>query len=140
MINALITWSLKNRIVVLLMAAAVAAYGIYAVKNTPVDAIPDLSENQVIIFTDWMGRSPDLVEDQIPHPRVRALPRSPGVNRGRGERLAGAGRRLRASRKSPIARPRSGLVTQDMCVPGTVTNVAFGSTAVSLSGEPLSRS
>ena len=61
MIDTLINWSLKNRIVVLLMAAAVAVYGIYAVKNTPVDAIPDLSENQVIIFTEWMGRSPEIM-------------------------------------------------------------------------------
>ena len=56
MINNLITWSLRNRIIVLLSAGAVAVYGVFAVKNTPVDAIPDLSENQVIIFTEWMGR------------------------------------------------------------------------------------
>ncbi len=60
MIANLITWSLKNRIIVLLIAAGIAAYGIYAVKNTPVDAIPDLSENQVIIFTEWMGRGPQI--------------------------------------------------------------------------------
>ena len=56
MIGTLISWSLKNRIIVLLIAAAITAYGIYAIKNTPVDAIPDLSENQVIIFTE-IGRA-----------------------------------------------------------------------------------
>ena len=58
MIKYCISWALNNRIIVLLIAAGIAAYGIYAVKTTPVDAIPDLSENQVIIFTEWMGRSP----------------------------------------------------------------------------------
>lgn len=65
MINNLITWSLRNRIIVLLFAAAVAVYGVFAVKTTAVDAIPDLSENQVIIFTEWMGRGPQIIEDQI---------------------------------------------------------------------------
>ena len=65
MINWLIDFSLRNRFVVLLVAAGITAYGIYAVKTTPVDAIPDLSENQVIIFTEWMGRSPQLVEDVV---------------------------------------------------------------------------
>lgn len=63
MIDALISWSLKNRFIVLMIAGGIIAYGIYAVKNTPVDAIPDLSENQVIIFTEWMGRSPQIIED-----------------------------------------------------------------------------
>ncbi len=68
MINYCITWALKNRIIVLLIAAGITAYGIYSVKNTPVDAIPDLSENQVIIFTEWMGRNPQIIEDQITYP------------------------------------------------------------------------
>ena len=54
MIDSLITWSLRNRLIVLLIAGGIIVYGIYAVKNTPVDAIPDLSENQVIIFTEWI--------------------------------------------------------------------------------------
>ena len=68
MINRIINIALRNRIIVLLIAAAITAYGIYAVKATPVDAIPDLSENQVIIFTEWMGRGPQIIEDQITYP------------------------------------------------------------------------
>ena len=73
MVNYLITWALKNRIIVLLFAAGLSVYGIYSVKNTPVDAIPDLSENQVIIFTEWMGRNPQIIEDQITYPLVSNL-------------------------------------------------------------------
>ena len=62
MIDSLITWSLRNRFIVLMIAGGIIAYGIYAVKNTPVDAIPDLSEHQVIIFTEWMGRNPQIIE------------------------------------------------------------------------------
>lgn len=54
MIDSLITWSLRNRLIMLLIAGGIIVYGIYAVKNTPVDAIPYLSENQVIIFTEWI--------------------------------------------------------------------------------------
>ncbi|MBK7568700.1 MAG: efflux RND transporter permease subunit [Bacteroidetes bacterium] len=73
MVNYFITWALKNRIIVLLFAAGLTVYGIYSVKNTPVDAIPDLSENQVIIFTEWMGRNPQIIEDQITYPLVSNL-------------------------------------------------------------------
>ncbi len=58
MIEKLIEFSCRNKAVVIIAWLAVAAYGIYVVERTPVDAIPDLSENQVIVFTDWMGRSP----------------------------------------------------------------------------------
>ena len=58
MISRIIDTALKHRVLVLLVAAGITAYGIYAVRTTPVDAIPDLSENQVIIFTEWMGRGP----------------------------------------------------------------------------------
>ncbi len=68
MIERIVEYSVRNRFVVLLLALAVAAWGIYAVLHTPVDAIPDLSENQVIVFTDWMGRSPREIEDQITYP------------------------------------------------------------------------
>lgn len=79
MINNFITWALKNRIIVLLIAVGVTVYGIIAVKNTPVDAIPDLSENQVIIFTEWMGRNPQIIEDQITYPLVSNLQGIPKV-------------------------------------------------------------
>ncbi len=68
MIEKIIEYSIRNRFLVLLVAAALAVCGVYAVLNTPVDAIPDLSENQVIVFTDWMGRSPKEVQDQITYP------------------------------------------------------------------------
>lgn len=89
MINYFISWALKNRIIVLLIAAGVSAYGIYAVKNTPVDAIPDLSENQVIIFTEWMGRDPQIIEDQITYPLVSNLQGIPKVKNIRANSMFG---------------------------------------------------
>jgi copper/silver efflux system protein len=68
MIERIIEFSIRNRFVVVLASLAVVIWGIHAVINTPVDAIPDLSENQVIVFTDWMGRSPQEIEDQITFP------------------------------------------------------------------------
>ena len=89
MIGNLISWSLKNRIIVLLIAAAITAYGIYAVKNTLVDAIPDLSENQVIIFTEWMGRSPQIMEDQVTYPLVSNLQGIPKIKSIRANSMFG---------------------------------------------------
>jgi Cu(I)/Ag(I) efflux system membrane protein CusA/SilA len=68
MIEKIIEFSIRNRFVVILASLGVVIWGIHAVINTPVDAIPDLSENQVIVFTDWMGRSPKEIEDQITYP------------------------------------------------------------------------
>ena len=68
MIERIIEFSIRNRFVVILASLGVVIWGVYAVINTPVDAIPDLSENQVIVFTDWMGRSPKEIEDQITYP------------------------------------------------------------------------
>src|ERR1700742_1717585 len=68
MIERIIELSIRNRFLVLIAAAALTVAGIYATLNTPVDAIPDLSENQVIVFTDWMGRSPREIEDQVTYP------------------------------------------------------------------------
>src|SRR5271155_2174791 len=79
MIEKIIEYSIRNRFIVLILAAALAVFGIYAVFNTPVDAIPDLSENQVIVFTDWMGRSPREIEDQITYPLSRKLQGLAGV-------------------------------------------------------------
>jgi Cu(I)/Ag(I) efflux system membrane protein CusA/SilA len=89
MINYFITWALRNRIIVLLIAIGITAYGIYAVKNTPVDAIPDLSENQVIIFTEWMGRNPQIIEDQITYPLVSNLQGIPKVKNIRANSMFG---------------------------------------------------
>src|SRR5205085_7323813 len=68
MIENVIEYCIRNRFLVLIAALGLALWGIYAVLNTPVDAIPDLSENQVIVFTDWMGRSPREIEDQVTYP------------------------------------------------------------------------
>ena len=63
----------------MLIAAGITTYGIYSVKNRPVDAIPDLLENQIIIFTEWMGRNPQIIEDQIIYPLVSNLQGIPKV-------------------------------------------------------------
>jgi Cu(I)/Ag(I) efflux system membrane protein CusA/SilA len=89
MINRFIDFALRNRFIVLLMAAGIAAYGFYAVKTTPVDAIPDLSENQVIIFTEWMGRGPQIIEDQITYPLVSNLQGIPKVKNIRANSMFG---------------------------------------------------
>src|SRR3954462_6002699 len=68
MIEAIIEWSIKNRYLVILAALALGLAGVRALVTMPVDAIPDLSENQVIVFTDWMGRSPQEIEDQVTYP------------------------------------------------------------------------
>ena len=79
MIENLIEYCIRNRILVLLVAAGLAVWGVYAVLNTPMDAVPDLSENQVIVFTDWMGRSTREIEDQITYPLSLKLQGLAGV-------------------------------------------------------------
>jgi Cu(I)/Ag(I) efflux system membrane protein CusA/SilA len=68
MIAKIIEFSVRNRWLVIITWLGIAIWGVYAVLHTPVDAIPDLSENQVIVFTDWMGRSPQDIEEQITYP------------------------------------------------------------------------
>src|SRR5439155_4516300 len=68
MIARIIEFSVRNRWLVIIAWIAIAIWGVYAMLHTPIDAIPDLSENQVIVFTDWMGRSPQDIEDQITYP------------------------------------------------------------------------
>ena len=79
MINRIIEFSMKNRWLILAVYAALAAWGYWALLHTPIDAIPDLSENQVIVFTDWQGRSPQEVEDQITYPLTANLQGLPHV-------------------------------------------------------------
>ncbi|HMM78844.1 MAG TPA: CusA/CzcA family heavy metal efflux RND transporter [Pyrinomonadaceae bacterium] len=79
MINWLIDWSLNNRGVVIVIYIGLAAVGYWALTRTPIDAIPDLSDKQVIVFTDWTGRSPQEVEDQVTYPLVTNLQGLPGV-------------------------------------------------------------
>src|SRR5207245_1715867 len=79
MIERIIEYSIRNRFLVLLVAAALTVWAVYAVLDTPVDAVPDLSENQVIVFTDWMGRSPREIEDQVTYPLSLKLQGLAGV-------------------------------------------------------------
>ncbi|MBA3354152.1 MAG: efflux RND transporter permease subunit, partial [Blastocatellia bacterium] len=79
MINWLIKWSIENRVIVIAAYIGIAIAGYWALVRTPIDAIPDLSDNQVIVFTDWAGRSPREVEDQITYPLVTSLQGLPGV-------------------------------------------------------------
>jgi Cu(I)/Ag(I) efflux system membrane protein CusA/SilA len=79
MIERIIESSIRNRFLVLTVAGALAVWGVYAVLHTPVDAIPDLSENQVIVFTDWMGRNPQDIQDQVTYPLSLKLQGLAGV-------------------------------------------------------------
>jgi Cu(I)/Ag(I) efflux system membrane protein CusA/SilA len=79
MIEAVIEWSIRNRWLVILASMALAIAGVRALLTMPVDAIPDLSENQVIVFTDWMGRSPQEIEDQVTYPLSVSLQGLAGV-------------------------------------------------------------
>ncbi len=89
MVEKLIAFSLKNRAIVLLVSACLFAWGIYSVQQNPIDAIPDLSENQVIVFTEWMGRSPQVMEDQVTYPLVSNLQGIPKIKNVRGASLCG---------------------------------------------------
>lgn len=82
MIEKIIEYSARNRVIILMLFALVIGWGIWAVYKTPVDAIPDLSDNQVIVFTDFPGRSPQVVEDQVTYPlavNLQGLPRVKAV-------------------------------------------------------------
>src|SRR3990172_3893178 len=73
MIAHVIRWSIHNRFLVLLFTALLVAGGIYSVKHTPLDAIPDLSDVQVIIQTSYPGQAPQVVEDQVTYPLTTAM-------------------------------------------------------------------
>ncbi|MDE3252948.1 MAG: efflux RND transporter permease subunit [Bacteroidota bacterium] len=89
MVQKLIEFSLRNRLVILLMAGGLLVWGIHAIQQNPVDAIPDLSENQVIVFTEWNGRSPQVIEDQITYPLVSNLQGIPKVKNIRATSMFG---------------------------------------------------
>jgi Cu(I)/Ag(I) efflux system membrane protein CusA/SilA len=88
-IERVIGWCAKNRVLTLAGILIAAGFGIYATLHTTLDAIPDLSDTQVIVSTEWAGRSPDLVEDQITYPIVTALRAAPGVQYVRGLSMLG---------------------------------------------------
>ncbi|KAA9035450.1 efflux RND transporter permease subunit [Ginsengibacter hankyongi] len=89
MVNKLIELSLRNRFIVLLIAVGLLVWGIYNIQRNPVDAIPDLSENQVIVFTEWEGQSPQIMEDQVTYPLVSNLQGVPKVKNIRGTSMFG---------------------------------------------------
>jgi CzcA family heavy metal efflux pump len=80
---------MRNRFIVLVLSLGLFVWGIYAVKKNPIDAIPDLSENQVIVFTEWMGRSPQLIEDHVTYPLVTNLQGIPKIKYVRGSSMFG---------------------------------------------------
>jgi Cu(I)/Ag(I) efflux system membrane protein CusA/SilA len=89
MIEKIISWSTHNRFFVWIGILLIIVGGVWSVMNTPVDAIPDLSENQVIVYTEWMGRNPQIMEDQITYPLVSNLQGIPNVKAIRAASMFG---------------------------------------------------
>ncbi|MCA9674148.1 MAG: efflux RND transporter permease subunit [Myxococcales bacterium] len=88
-IGRVISGSARNPLITILLIAGLGVWGWTSLRRAPLDAIPDLSDAQVIVFTEWMGRSPDLVEDQITYPISTALTAAPGVKYVRGQSMFG---------------------------------------------------
>jgi Cu(I)/Ag(I) efflux system membrane protein CusA/SilA len=89
MVERIIELSVRHKWVVFGAVIVIALWAADSVRKTPLDALPDLSDPQVIVYTEWMGRSPDLVEDQITYPLVRALQSTPGIATVRGYSMFG---------------------------------------------------
>lgn len=89
MIAHIIDWSGRNRLIVFALSIALTLAGIFTALRSPLDAIPDLADPQVIVFSEWMGRSPALVEDQVTYPLVTGLQSLPGVRTVRGFTMFG---------------------------------------------------
>ena len=89
MVSRIIEFCAKHRFIVLVGVAFAVAFAVGSIRNIKLDAIPDLSEPQVIIFTEWMGRSPTLVEDQVTYPIVSSLVAAPHVSDVRGLSMFG---------------------------------------------------
>src|SRR6267143_2772876 len=84
MINRIIEFSAHNRMLIVVLTICLTLYGVWSLRSIPLDAIPDLSDPQVIIYTEWPGRSPDLIEDQITYPIISAMLAAPHVSVVRG--------------------------------------------------------
>ncbi len=89
MIDSIIRWSIVNRLLVLVLAISAGAAGLYAVNNTPVDAIPDLTDTQVIVRASFPGQAPQVIEDQVTYPLTTALMAVPGAHTVRGFSMFG---------------------------------------------------
>ena len=84
MITNVINWSIANRMLVLLLTAILIIFGAYSLRTTPIDAIPDLSDVQVIVKTSYPGQAPQVVEDQVTYPLTTAMLSVPGAVTVRG--------------------------------------------------------
>jgi len=102
MINRFIEASLRNRFLVVALYVGLAMWGYWALRATPIDAIPDLSDNQVIVFTDWTGHSPPEVEDQVSYPLTVNLQGLAGVRVVRSQSAFGFSMIYVVYRSSPI--------------------------------------
>ena len=89
MIERIIGWSARNGFLVGMLVLFLMGWGIWVLARTPLDALPDLSDVQVIVFTEWPGRSPDLVEDQITYPLVTSMLGAPRIKYVRGQSFLG---------------------------------------------------
>lgn len=89
MVEKIIGWAIHNRFVLLISIIMITIGGVYSIRETPVDALPDLSENQVIVFTEWMGRNPQIIEDQITYPLVTNLQGIPKIKTIRAASMFG---------------------------------------------------
>ncbi|GHV92823.1 hypothetical protein AGMMS50268_33260 [Spirochaetia bacterium] len=83
MLNAIINFSLKNRVIIIVITALAIAYGVIVIRQTPIAAYPDLSENQVLVSADWMGRGPQEIQDQVTYPLETAMRGLPDVKQVR---------------------------------------------------------
>ncbi len=89
LVERVIEWCARHPWPVLLMTAVITAFGVRAAQRTPVDAIPDLTDRQVIVFTEWLGRSPDLIEAQVTYPLTAAMLGTRNVRTVRGQSMFG---------------------------------------------------
>src|SRR5581483_12398301 len=89
MIERIIDFSAQNKFLVLTLTAFLVGWGVWGMRHVPLDAIPDLSDTQVILFTEWPGRSPTLIEDQITYPIITSLISAPKVKSVRGQSMLG---------------------------------------------------
>src|ERR1041384_3598918 len=89
MIERVIEWSARNPFLILLALFFLTGWSVWALHRTPLDAIPDLSDVQVIIYTEWEGRSPDLAEDQITYPIIPSMLGAPRIKSVRGQSFLG---------------------------------------------------
>src|SRR5678816_1629708 len=89
LIERIIEWSARNKFMVFMLVGSLLVAGIYCMRHAPLDALPDLSDVQVIVYTQWEGRSPDLVEDQVTYPISSRFIAAPKVKFFRGESMFG---------------------------------------------------